>query len=355
MAILGGQWPHSSFMVPGGVVCLPSPGDILECRQILAGFRSWYEKRILGCALERWQDVRSLADLDVWLDESPAHRESDLGFFVRFARDAGLHQTGRGHGNFISYGALDLPSDTKVAGSGGTPMLVSAGVAVGAGPRPFDQRQVAEHVTHSWFEDYEGGRHPFRGETRPYATGAEGEKYSWCKAPRYDGLPAETGPLAEMVISARPLFVDLLAQQGGPTVFSRELARLVRPAELLGPMDVWLQEMVSPGELYRAPKPLEEGEGFGLTEAARGALGHWLKVEEGKIAHYQIITPTAWNGSPRDGSGARGPWEQALLGTPIEDVDNPVEIGHVVRSYDACLVCTVHAFGKGGRSGRMRI
>ncbi len=84
-----------------------------------------------------------------------------------------------------------------------------------------------------------------------------------------------------------------------------------------------------------------------MIQAARGALGHWVKIQDEKIAHYQIITPTSWNGSPRDERGVRGAWEEALIGTPIKDINNPVEAGHVVRSFDPCLVCAVHTVQKG--------
>jgi hydrogenase large subunit len=98
-------------------------------------------------------------------------------------------------------------------------------------------------------------------------------------------------------------------------------------------------------------KPAErDGVGWGATEAIRGALCHWIDVQGGKIRNYQIIAPTTWNVGPRDGTGIRGPIEQALIGTPIANVNDPVEIGHVCRSYDSCLVCTVHAHD--ARSGR---
>ncbi|MHC5035838.1 MAG: nickel-dependent hydrogenase large subunit [Planctomycetota bacterium] len=355
VAILGGQWPHTSFMVPGGIVSLPSETDLLDCRQVLAQYRRWYETRVLGCSLERWQDVRSTADLEAWLEEKASQRESDLGFYVRFARAAGLHTFGKGCGNFISYGAFDLPEGTEVVSLHRGTKFVPAGFTSKDQVQMFDQGKVAEHVSHSWFEPYEGGKHPFEGETKPYATGHEGERYSWCKAPRYDGKPAETGPLAEMVIGEHPLIMDLTRKEG-PSVFVRELARLIRPAEVMPAMETWLKELQSDGsDFYRSPGEIQDGEGFGFTEAARGALGHWVRIREGKIAHYQIITPTAWNGSPRDSNGVRGPWEEALVGTPVRDIDNPVELGHVIRSYDACLVCTVHSLHRGRSLGRIRI
>ena len=355
VAILGGQWPHSSYMVPGGVVTTPGADGIQQCRYLLSSYRTWYERRVLGCSIERWLQVRSAAELDRWLEESPNHRNSDLGFYIRFARQIGLETMGRGHGNFICYGYLDLPPHSAVRGrTNSESHLVPAGFARGTEVTPFDQALVSEHVAHSWFEDYERGKHPFDGETRPYASGREGKKYSWAKAPRYDGLPAETGPLAEMIIAGNPLFTDLVGADG-PNVFVRELARLVRPAELMPAMDQWLAEIPDDGKLYvRAPK-INTGQGFGLTEASRGALGHWVKIEDRKIQHYQVITPTAWHASPRDSDGVRGVWEEALVGTLVRDATNPVELGHVVRSFDACLVCTVHALRRGRSLGRQTL
>lgn len=354
VAILGGQWPHSSYMVPGGVATVPNLADLLQCRHLLAGYRAWYEARILGCAIERWRAVSSQADLDAWLEESPTHRDSDLGFFIRFARQIGLDRMGRGHGNYLSFGQLDLPLNTRVRGrDSDSAQLIPAGFACGTETSAFDQARVTEHVAHSWYVDYPGGRHPSAGQTQPYATGGESQKYSWAKAPRYDGRPAETGPLAEMVVERHPLFLDLLAQ--GPNAFVRQLARLVRPAEVMPAMDQWLSEITPDGTFYNPTPAIGEGEGVGITQAARGALGHWVQIADAKIQHYQIITPTAWNGSPRDSDDVRGPWEEALVGTPVADPENPVELGHVVRSFDPCLVCTVHALHRGQSLTRRRL
>jgi uptake hydrogenase large subunit len=356
IAILGGQWPHTSFIVPGGIASIPSEGDIMLCRTILKHYRKWYEEKVLGCSLERWAEIRSLADLEAWLNESESNRQGDVGFYLRFAQEAGLAEIGKGHGNFLSFGALDMPENSAVAPLGKGTKFVPSGFAIGTRAWWFDQGKITEEVASSWFEDYPGGLHPFSGETKPYASGYEGKKYSWAKAPRYDGHPAETGPLAEMVVGENPLFIDLVAKQG-PSVFSRELARLIRTVALIPAMDTWLQELTRPGAklYYQTPKPLEDGEGFGLTEAARGSLGHWVKIKNGKIAHYQIITPTSWNGSPRDGKGVRGPWEEALIGVKVHDFDNPVEIGHVIRSFDSCMVCCVHRLEAGKDKGKVTL
>ncbi|MGD9290804.1 MAG: nickel-dependent hydrogenase large subunit [Desulfobacterales bacterium] len=346
IAILGGQWPHSSFMVPGGVVCMPSANDVTQCLFLLKNFRKWFESRVLGCSLERWREVTSKADLYAWLDEAASHAASDLGFYIRFAASAGLAKLGKGHGNFISGGGLDLPEATSVKSLGDNGQLLPSGFVRNLDPEQFDQTKVTEEVAHSWFDDYKGGRHPFNGVTKPNTKDHESGKYSWAKAPRYDGLPAETGPLAEMVVACHPLFVDLI-QQDGPSVFTRQLARLVRPALLIPVLEQWLRETAACKEnFYRDYGKKQNGEGFGLVEAPRGFLGHWIKIQNSKIERYQIITPSAWNASPRDSKGVRGPWEEALIGTEVKNRENPVEIDHVIRSFDPCLVCTVHAVDK---------
>lgn len=354
IAILGGQWPHSSFMVPGGIVSVPATTDLAQGRLLLRQFRVWYERRILGCSLDRWGEVRDGAGLDAWLHESEAHRNGDLGVLLRLSREIGLHATGKGPGNFLSYGYLDRPPETKVAGGDGDGRQVPAGFVRDGKAYEFDQQKVAEHVMFSWFRDYDGGRHPSAGETVPYASGDEGAKYSWAKAPRFDGAPAEVGPLAQAMVARHPLFADL-AGRDGPSTFLRQFARVVRPAALLPVMDAWLAETSGDGVCYEDPGDIEEGAGFGLTEGARGALGHWISIEDRSIRHYQIVTPTAWNASPRDSEGVRGPMEEALVGAEVKDPENPVELGHIVRSFDPCLVCTVHTLRRGRAVGRLRV
>lgn len=351
IAILGGQWPHSSFMVPGGVTSIPSVADLLQCRLLLNQYRQWYEQRILGCTLERWLEIRSAPDIDVWLDENQAHRDSDLGFFIRYARTIGIDQLGRGPGAYISYGSLDMPAGTQVLSPTGNGQLVPGGFAHQDQVDAFDQAKISEHVAHSWYVDYGGGRHPFEGETRPWGPGSQELKYSWAKAPRYDNQPAETGALAEMVVARQPLFIDLI-NRDGPTAFVRQLARLIRSCYLIPALETWITEATDPGEFYTLPAEFSQGQGYGLIQATRGALGHWVSIEEHSIRRYQIITPTSWHASPRDNAGIRGPIEQALIGTPVKDPQNPVELGHVVRSFDPCLVCTVHMLQRGQTSGQ---
>ncbi|MDR3629082.1 MAG: nickel-dependent hydrogenase large subunit [Desulfocapsaceae bacterium] len=337
IAIVGGQWPNTSFMVPGGIATTPTFNDMVGCDYIERSFTGWYEREILGCSLERWAEVTSLADLDTWLEEKPDHTQGDLGFFIRCARMTGLDRIGGGHGNFISTGLKDLqPYSTRAV----EPLLMSSGFIAKGEKFEFDQALIAEHVAFSRFEGYGSGLHPFEGITIP-AFDPNPDKYSWAKAPRYNDHPAETGPLAEALIDGDPLFADLVRQQG-PTAFSRELARFTRPAKLLPLMKKIIRTIDPKAPYYRPVGDIPDGRAYGLIEACRGTLGHWLEVQDGAIARYQIITPTAWNGSPRDANAIRGPWEEAIIGTSVKDPDNPVELGHIIRSFDACLVCAVH-------------
>lgn len=354
VAIIGGQWPHTSFMVPGGVTSIPEISKILQCRIIFERFCSWYERSVLGCSIERWLEIQSVDDLNAWLDESPSHRESEVGFFIRFARLAGLDLLGKGSGRFLSYGNFTLPPETSIANIDGR--LISAGYAVGTKVFPFDAGEITEDVSHSWYEQNAAQNHPSSGVTTPYASGQSSQSYSWIKAPRYGGEVIETGPLAETIIDGNPLFQDMI-DKNGPNVMARELARLVRPAYLLSPMETLISELLERREdtFYQPVKSIPDGEAAGMLQAARGALGHWVKVRHGKIVHYQIITPTSWNGSPRDEHGCRGAWEEALVGTPIKDINNPVEAGHVVRSFDPCLVCAVHCVQKGQKKSFLSI
>ncbi|EUA23833.1 nickel-dependent hydrogenase family protein [Mycobacterium xenopi 4042] len=115
-------------------------------------------------------------------------------------------------------------------------------------------------------------------------------------------------------------------------------------------MKDWLSRLDLKESFYTKPIEHAEGMGFGATEAARGALADWIVIEDSKIKNYQVITPTAWNIGPRDGTEVLGPIEQAMVGSPIVDPEDPVELGHVARSFDSCLVCTVHAYdAKTGR------
>ena len=196
----------------------------------------------------------------------------------------------------------------------------------------FDAGKIVEYVTHSYYDDSCGGLNPANGDTLP-VVGKEGA-YSWLKAPRYDGAAYELGPLARMTIGG--------GYSNGISVMDRLMARALESAAIATAMLGWMDGL-TPGEPAHVwQKCPTNGFGMGLTEAPRGALGHWIDIADSKIARYQVVTPTNWNASPRDDSGQLGPIEQALVGTPVADIDQPIEALRVVHSFDPCLACSVH-------------
>ncbi len=355
IAIIGGQWPHTSFMVPGGVTFRPELPELLQCRMICSHFHNWYEEQVLGCSLARWREVESCTDLDNWLAENPAHAGSEVGFFIRFSRQAGLDKFGGGNDCFISYDSLRLPEKSSIQGQSGH--LLQAGFVKKEKLHKFDSRLISEDLRRTWYNSQYPPLHPEDGETLPgIPVINDDDRYSWIKAPRYQDMAAETGPLAEALIADDQLIKDIVKNQGS-SVMVRELARLLRPAVFLPPMATWIDELIADHDapFYHKVKEIPDGSGSGMIQAARGALGHWVEIRNQRISRYQIITPTAWNGSPRDTAGRRGPWEEALIGTPIKDEQNPVAAGHVIRSFDPCLVCAVHTISRRKKAGQLNL
>lgn len=345
VAIIGGQWPHSSFMVPGGIVSLPSRSDLRQCRVLVAQFRQWFEQQILGGTLQQWQQVTTVVELEAWCRE-PARQPAELPLLLAIGRELELDRSGIGHACYLSYGSLPLPADEQQG------HLFAAGFWRQGELQPFSQNRITEDVASSWFAQGRPGS-PLLCAPLPDVDKG-GDAYSWVKAPRYQQSPAETGALGELLIAGNPLLRDWLDSRGESTLV-RELARIVRCAELLPVMERWLQEAADGGKFYQQPVEIKTGSGIGLTQASRGALGHWVRVTDGEIAHYQIVSPTSWNASPRDARGVPGPLEKALIGTPVADELHPIELGHVVRSFDPCLVCAVHTFSNGEPRSRLRI
>jgi hydrogenase large subunit len=158
--------------------------------------------------------------------------------------------------------------------------------------------------------------------------------YSWLKAPRYGNTPYEAGPLARMWVNGD--------YRSGISVMDRHLARAYETLKVAQAALSWVKGLNTGGSVSTKATIPSTASAIGLTEAPRGALGHWLQISGGKISRYQIITPTCWNASPRDSAGKLGPIEQALIGTPVKDLTQPVEVVRVIHSFDPCLSCAVH-------------
>ena len=351
VAIFGGQWPHSSYMVPGGVTRGATAREIVDCRTLVDEATRHFETEVIGDSLDAWRALDSADAFFHWM-EQPQHALSAIGLFTRFARSIGLHRGGAGASHYLSAGAV-YDADAWHPPYGAQRTLLAAGLFDGRRGvcDPFDPSQINEHVRHSWYRPYENGRHPFEGETVPDYQ-PESDRYTWAKAPRYGDRVVETGPFAELLAGGDRLTISLLAQEGAST-WLRQFARLRRAGELLALMRGQVQSLSrlldTPHYLPPPAGALDDGEGYGLVQAARGTLGHWVQVRGGRIARYQIVTPTAWNASPKDSAGQHGHWEQSVIGLELADPDDPIEIGHVVRSHDPCLVCTVHFAGRDRR------
>jgi hydrogenase large subunit len=359
-ALLGGQWPHSSFMVPGGVMCAPTLTDVTRAWSILEHFRrNWLEPIWLGCSIERYEQIRSHDDFMAWLDEKPEHASSDLGLFWRMSVDLGLHRYGGGIKRYVSWGYLpheDRYQKPTVEGRNAA-VRMKSGVFDGATGthKLMDQIHTREDLAHAWYDETQT-LHPYDRTTRPSRknTVDHDAKYSWATAVLHqqDGR-LEAGPLARQLVAGGkhgeswqhhdPLVLDMYHKLGGASVALRHFARMHEAVMLYREAEHNLRELRLKDPWYIKPTE-KDGRGWGATEAVRGALCHWIDVQGGKIKNYQIITPTNWNVGPRTGEGTRGPIEEALIGIPIADMHDPVEVGHVCRSYDSCLVCTVHAY-----------
>jgi uptake hydrogenase large subunit len=365
-AIFGGQWPHSSFMIPGGVMCAPTLSDVTRSIAILDAWRKeWMEETFLGCTVERWLENKSWDDVLAWCDENPKQHDSDLALYIRFSLAAGLDKIGAGYGNYLAMGTYLNPERYEhptIEGRNGA-LNLRSGIFAEGQDHEFDQALVREDHTHSFFEG-SASLHPWEGRTEPVdpESGKRDGKYTWAKAPRYEvpnlgAIPLEAGPLARQVVAGKPgedwQDVDPLLRNIvgaiGPSVFVRAFARLHETMKLAVSVRTWLDELDLHGSFYTKPVELADGKGFGATEAARGALADWIVLKDGKIENYQVVTPTAWNIGPRDSQEANGPMEQAFTGTHIPDVSDPVELGQIARSFDSCLVCTVHAYDASGK------
>lgn len=329
LGLLAGKWPHTLSIQPGGTTRSVSPHEIARLSSILAGFRRFLQTRLFGDSLERIASLSNAGELDAWAAEKRAE-SSDFRLFLHVSRALDLEKLGRGYDRFMSYGAYHTGDAT----------LFPAGTFAQGEATQLDIGLIREDLTHAWYDSLNMVEAPHAGTTVADVT--RSGAYSWCKAPRLDGHAMEVGALARQVIAGHPLIRDLVARSGG-NVYSRVVARLVEISLVVIAMQQWLREM-HPGEAFCTHGSMPDvSEGVGLTEAARGSLGHWLRVRGGRIDNYQIIAPTTWNFSPCDRSGTPGALEHALVGAPVRDGESePVSVQHIVRSFDPCLVCTVH-------------
>jgi hydrogenase large subunit len=298
-AIFSGKLPHVTDVVPGGVTALPTTTDIANFQNLFSQVQAFIVNNYQA-------DVNKLAS--VYSD---------------------YYNIGQGYGNLICFGVFDTPAS-------GNPLFPS-GVMTGGTITAFNPANIKEDVGSSWYSSA-SGLAPANGVTTPSPD--KTNAYSWLKAPRYNNLPYEAGPLARVWMSGD--------WRRGVSVMDRHIARYVETAKIASNMQSWLGQITPGASGYTNVATPASGSGVGFTEAPRGALGHWLTVASSQISRYQIITPTCWNGSPKDDAGNFGPIEKALIGVHVADLSKPVELLRVVHSYDPCTACAVHVLSPEG-------
>lgn len=294
-ALFGGKLPCIGSFVVGGCTEQVTAEKVAQFRSLLDEIRAFVDNVYLA-------DANTLASL------FPAY-----------------YQLGQGPGNLLSFGVFELNAS-------GSSKLFAPGRYTGGAPAALDPAQIAEQVTYAWYTPASGNLHPAQGVTEPDAD--KPGAYSWSKAPRYANQPYELGPLARMWINND--------YNHGISAMDRIMARALETKKIADAMDDWLDQLV-PGAPTITPSAIPaQATSAGLTEAPRGALCHWLSIENSVISRYQVVTPTNWNAAPRDHLDQPGPLEAALVGVPVADANQPVEVLRIVHSFDPCLACSVH-------------
>ncbi len=344
IAIFGGKTPHPQTIVVGGITSVRdmlNPQRLNDYIFIMKEAKAFIDRAYLP-------DMRLLVD--------KYREEIEKG-------------AGRGNGNFLSVGGYRFDKAHR---------LFEEGVIFGEDLdhiQPFDARKITENVERAWYEGEEI-RYTDLNPDGTLKTAGDKEKYSWIKAPRYDGKAMECGPLARLLVTyhqgnglIKP-FVDEFLQATGlkmedlHTTIGRNAARAIETAYIAEYLFRFVNTLVENIKYYDTttwrPYTFEAlpaaAKGNAFLEVPRGVLSHFVQIEERKIGKYQVIAPTTWNASPKDGSGQRGPYEEALVGIRLQDPQKPLEVLRVLHAFDPCIACAVHVIDpKGKELGRFKI
>lgn len=325
-ALLAGKQPHQSGIVAGGVTQMPDSKTLKDFEYMLN---------------EQIEFINNVYVNDVYT----------LGTGPLF--DLATSSVGVGYQNYLSYGGFPLSSNGYLYPEG----AIVDGTLV-AENREQIESLLTEDVTGSWYQAGTGG-HP--ADTQQLFDLDKSGATSFIKAPRYDGHPMEVGPLARMMVArlkgvqhpAMNTFNYLLGAGVQPGAVARHAARALETQMLCDAMHTWIDElsrMVPKGKKATPPRihdtphwdPPYSGTGWGMIEAPRGALGHWVAINNHVIDRYACVVPTTWNAAPTTSDGKRGPYEEALIGCPVPDEANPINVVRIIRSFDPCIACAVH-------------
>ncbi|MBN8476018.1 nickel-dependent hydrogenase large subunit [Sulfuritalea sp.] len=353
VSILGAKTPHIQNVAVGGVAnpIATDSQSVLTVERLMA---------IKGFIDELSDFVKNVYLIDV----------AAVGAFY-----ADWTAIGKGVTNYLA--VPDIPMDTK-----GTQFAMPGGFIEGGNLSSYKPiktfgdeyftKGVEESVKHSWYDYSKGGAlHPYKGETKPnYTDFKDDAKYSWLKSPTFYGKVAQVGPLARVLnmlaagheptkkyATAALDTVSALAKtkvglDAMHSTIGRHAARAVTAAvqvDMLAGQWSALVENIGKGDTktFNAPKfPKDEVMGVGFHEAPRGALSHWVVIDNGKIKNYQCVVPSTWNACPRNEKDEPGPYEASLLNTPIADAEKPLEVLRTIHSFDPCIACAIHLTDK---------
>ena len=338
VGVMGGKMPHFMTCPPGGSTWVPTAGKLDDVLFRLRRIRDFVVEAMVP---------DTLAIAPYYLDA--------VGY-------------GGGVGNFLAYGVFDEESRDP------DDRALPPGVVIGdMTASAIDMDRIIEYVDHSYYLADSGNLPPSRGVTNPdYTAYDTGDKYSWVKAPRYDGHPMEVGGLARMLVAylkgvprVKRLIDDTLTALGAAdqldiliSTLGRTASRNLEAVYVAEKMLDWIGELIAnleDGEtqVFEGHE-IADGDGMGAWEAPRGALLHYVDVKGGEIDRYQCVVPSTWNASPRDPDGVPGAMEEALIGCPVEDVERPLHALRTVHSFDPCIACGVHLVEpKTGRGARV--
>ncbi len=330
MAIFGAKNPHPQTLIAGGVTCYNSINE-----ESFKMFQDLYD--------ESMEFVNNRLIPDVILVGGVYLGEATYG---------------GGAVNYLTFGEFPAPGKERDLSA----RWFKPGVIKNrdlSKVYDFDPSKIEEHVRHSWYEGEEA-KHPYEGVTDPAFTHiGDQDRYSWLKAPRYDGMVIETGPLAQMLVCyaqgqkevTEPVNFVLKTLGVGPealfSTLGRTAARAIECLVIGNQIQVWFDELkanvkAGDSQLCINVDVPKEAKGVGYVTAPRGALSHWTNIKDSKIANFQLVVPSTWNFGPRDLQGNKGAVELALVGNPIADPKRPVEILRTIHSFDPCIACAVH-------------
>jgi methanophenazine hydrogenase, large subunit len=410
IAVIGGRMPGPVTPYPGGYTYKPTVADIVKLSSYYLQVMDFVSKYTLQVPFDTWIEntykasspqkavsfvTEHLTDLinksKSSNDFSRAAGWGDTEFYSAFGSELvgekllGLpaslkHDLVGGYKDpskilFIAYGGFYNPKDGYDPASPAGDRFLTSGVVTGKFEyQKFDPSKITENTAHAFYQNSAEDLAPIKGETKPFTDPTKivydqgsNSRYTWDKAPRYDGIPGEVGPLARMLVMKEPLITGLAQKfnengYSAANVYTRMMARIQEIFIVANQLLQWVKVDYDPQGKIAVPLDLSKAnnsDGMGLWEAPRGAIGHWVSADsKGKVANYQAIVPSTWNMSPRDSAGIPGPLEQALIGSKINavgnilgvDYTNPVGIFHIGRSYDPCISCAVHTIDLTGKN-----